>query len=41
MVFGGYEEWVRLMEVSMVWEDKLKVVSMLMGMMGMLGMRFD
>ena len=29
------------MEVSMVWEDKLKVVSMLMGMMGMLGMRFD
>ena len=41
MVFGGYEEWVRLMEVSMVWEDKLKVVSMLMGMMGMLGMRFN
>ena len=41
MVFGGYEEWVRLMEVSMVWEDKLKVVSILMGMMGMLGMRFD
>ena len=29
------------MEVSMVWEDKLKVVSMLMGMMGMLGMRFN